>query len=69
VIFIHSDGDETHSFAKYANEWGTRRIGPSLGMTGGAPVPTPNCPQLESAPPRNLLTFLVPFRLSLCNAS
>jgi hypothetical protein len=25
VIFIDSDGDETHSFAKYANEWGTRQ--------------------------------------------
>jgi hypothetical protein len=24
VIPNHSDGDETHSFAKCANEWGTR---------------------------------------------
>ena len=26
---IHSDGGDTHSFAKYANEWGTRRQGPT----------------------------------------
>ncbi len=25
AISLRSDCDETHSFAKYANEWGTRR--------------------------------------------